>query len=627
MLRNETVVSKYVRKKYIPEILEKAEKDCQDDTSEFIDYLVGLQVIPQRKVSLISNCIKMKEFKENPFLIMGKPMNCGFLTINKVLLAMQEENSDLLKCDQRLLLGTEYVLRKLLSNGHTFIEAPKLVDGSLKFLNEGVNNEKNFVTEVTVKNTINKLHREHKIKAEKTTNSLRIYNALYYDCENFLAAELARKLCCDKENINKHKIEQVIAKLEKQFGFELANTQKLAVETVINNPVAIITGSAGTGKTTVLKYAIGALRELVTDNIALVAPTGRAARRMAESTGMEASTLHSLLHIGLTDDDTDEMDVYISDDKIEADVIFIDETSMCDISIIYRLFQRVKPDCRIYFLGDPNQLPSVGSGDVLRDLIDSYYVPTVKLQVIYRQAQESNIVLNSNKILNGQSDLENGKDFDIVNVEDLEEIAETTANIYLDEVDKIGDILEVQCITPKREDGLLAAFNLNKRIQAKINPKIAQGSPCFAVNGYKIYQNDKVICGKNTETVRNGDIGIVTNATPSQLVAVFDTGEEVFNIEEAIELKIALAYCITVHKSQGSEFKSVILPIADENKTMLKRNLFYTAVTRARNKMIIVGEQRHIHNAICNNRVAKRNGMLTPRIKKQFKLYEQADKN
>lgn len=616
-LTNEKKMSKVLSPKKAKAVIERASADRNTGNTAFIEYLVNLNLFQERKIFQIANYTTKEEFEKNPFVLLNKPVHLSFNNVNKIILNLQNENPSLLKEERRLSMMTERTLNKLLSNGDTYVEAKKLVAESLSNLNEGIKDNKNFITEIQVKQIINKLNKEHKIKAEKTTNSLRLYNAFYYDSEKFIAEELARKSKEHEKTFSKSKIESTINQLENKYGVKLADTQKLAVETIINNPVAIITGSAGTGKTTVLKFAIDTLRALVGGNIVLAAPTGRAARRMAESANMEASTLHSLLKIGLTDEEVDEADVYVSDDKVEADAIFVDETSMCDIGIIYRLFQKLEPDCRVYFIGDPNQLPPVGSGDVLRDLIDSYYVPTVKLKLIYRQAEGSNIIMNSNKILAGKSNLEVGDDFKIIEKTSVEEIAEAVANTYVKEYNNIGDILEVQCITPKREKGELSSFSLNKRIQKKINSKSKYGE-CFSVNGYHIYQDDKIICGKNTETVRNGDIGIVTKAANQSLTAVFDTGEETFSIDEAQDLKIALAYCITVHKSQGSEFKTVLLPIAEENKSMLKRNLFYTAVTRAREKMIIVGENKYINQAIINNENKKRKGLLTARIKKAF---------
>lgn len=614
---SEVLLKKVVPKNKIESIIEQNKKDNTFESAEFIQKLIKTKVFSNHKITQISSVITEKDFYENPFLVMKK-IKISYSSLNNFCLSVQKEYPHLLALPERLTMGVEKTLSVCLSCGDCFLYANRFIEKSLEFLNNGVENEENKVSEEKVKEIINNLNKAHKIRAEISTDKkkLRIYNSFYFDCENFVADSIYKRLNKSRPVFTHTQIQSAILKTERKYRLTLADTQKLAIETIINNNIAIITGSAGTGKTTVLKFAIDVFEQLIGGDIILVAPTGRAARRMTESTAIEASTLHSLLKIGVSDEE-DDSDVFVSDEKIEGEAIFVDETSMCDISIIYRLFQHLSENCRVYFLGDVNQLQSVGSGNVLDDLIESYYVPTVKLSLIYRQSQDSNIIYNANNILNGIGKIKTGDDFVVYNISNPEKIAEQCCTIYKQELQRLGDILDVQCITPKRVNGILASEQLNKQIQMAINPNYGSNSFFFS-NGYKFYIGDKIICNKNTETVRNGDIGVVTNVTKNEIQAIFDTGEEIFDAEQAEELNISLAYCITVHKSQGSEFKTVFIPVSEENKAMLKRNLFYTAVTRAKEKMIIVGENKYIKSAIEDNRIYQRKTSLKSRITSKY---------
>lgn len=607
-------------KKHYQAIVDKAIRDSQlIIDSQLMETLSSFGVIRPNKITKICKAVTMSDFIKDPFVLMTVPgARVSFKTCNSIVLQMQEKHPELLKHDNRILHGVEYSLKTLLSRGHTYVSAQKLLNYSVQSLNDGVVNKNNYIDDSFVKKQMNIMHQTHRIKAEKNDNELRIYDAFYYDCENFIAKELYRKITTPKRKVSSERIVELLDQFDKTSKFALADSQRLAIETVVNNEVCIITGSAGTGKTTVLKAAIYALEKLGKEKIVLAAPTGRAARRMAESTGHDASTLHSLLHLGIESEDVDAVDVYMDEEKLDAEAVFVDEASMCDIGIIYRLFQKLPLDCKVYFIGDPNQLESVGSGNVLSDMINSYCVPVVKLKFIYRQAKDSNIIMNADRILNGKYNLTTGDDFEILNISDPEKIAEKIADIYKKELDELNDIFAVQCICPARREGIIASNQLNKIVQKKVNPISCTNAVCFKANGFKFFVNDKVICSKNTKTVRNGDIGVVTGVTPTQLKCLFDTGEEIFTVDEAIDLGFALAYCISVHKSQGSEFLTTIMPISEENSNMLKRNLFYTAVTRARTKMILVGDKEQISKAIFNNKTVTRNGLLKQRIQKEF---------
>lgn len=617
------IMQKFSSKHYNEIVANAIEKEQGRIDIELMKLLSSFGVLKPNQVKKLAQTITKEEFMKNPFILMDVPgSKVGFRACNSITLQLQKSSPEFLRSEERICKGVEFTLKQLLSRGHTYIVADKLLSSSLKTLNEGVVRKVNLVSLDDIKKAINILRKKHMIKAEKTSTELRFYDAFYYDCENFIADEMCRKYKeTSKRKFPKAKIEGFLDELDKMSKFKLADSQRLAVETIVNEDIAIITGSAGTGKTTVLKAALFVLERLGLQNIVLAAPTGRAARRMAESTEHEASTLHSLLHLGIEDENTDAVDLYMSEDKIEADAIFVDEASMCDIGIVYRLLQKIPQRAKLFFLGDPNQLESVGSGRVLSDLIESYCIPVIKLKFIYRQAKDSNIIMNAAKILNGNCNLVTGNDFQIIDISKPELIQKEIASIYKKEYSKfnsINDIFSVQCICPARREGLLASNQLNKVIQSYINPRAKNNGIYFRANNFKFFINDKIICSKNTETIKNGDMGIVTNINSGSMTAMFETGQETFDVDRATDLGISLAYCISVHKSQGSEFDITIMPISSENQNMLKRNLFYTAVTRAKKKMILVGEKSQIDRAIKNNKIAKRNGNLEKRLIKQF---------
>lgn len=619
MFEDPAAMSAITSKRYVNDIVDIAKRNNNDGTSKLTETLSTFNVLSKETIFKIASRITEESFEKDPYVLREiSGVKVPFSAMNSIILQMQEDRPELLLDSRRIETGIDKALKNLLSRGHTYTSANLLIQESIKYLNNGVVVEKYFVNEMIIKNALNSLNKKHLIKAEKTSKDLRIYNAFYYDSENFVSDEIYKRLNAPFKKTQQKKIDTLIQVFENNNRIQLADSQKLAVSTIVNTPLAVITGSAGTGKTTVLKATISALVGLGKSNILLTAPTGRAARRMSEATGWNAQTLHSLLKIGIGDEDTDEVDLFVSSEKVEADAIFIDETSMCDISIIYRLFEKVDKDCRIYFIGDPNQLPSVGSGNFLADIIRSECVPVVKLKIIFRQAQDSNIVMNAEKVLKGRYDFNYGDDFLFVNGRTPRETADKLTNIYSKELEIRKDLLEIQCIAPLREKGELSAYNLNNRIQKAVN-KNYQKTTKFYCNGYKFFPGDKIMCGKNTETVRNGDIGLVLSVEKDRLEAVFDSGHEVFSLDEAKELKIVLAYAITVHKSQGSEFDVILMPVSSENRIMLKRNLFYTAVTRAKTKIYLLGEADEIKKAVVNNSVEPRKTLLKLKIQKHFK--------
>lgn len=548
----------------------------------------------------------------NPFVL--NRYKIGFLKLNKMAIDFQCN----LKSYERISSCILYFLRDYISlSGHVFIDYGNLIQGAIKLLNKDVPKE-NFCTKDDVNSVLHALRHNKELIVEKLKDkSLRIYDAESFTEENGIAETLIKLV---KKQPTKHYstevIKEYIQKYKKIYNVNLSEKQKLAIKTVMNNNVCVITGSAGTGKTTVLKFCIDVYKELYnSNNICLLAPTGRAARRMSEATKWEAKTIHSKLAI----DNEGAVN-----QEIDEDIVFIDEMSMTGSSLFYKILNNAAPHTKFVFLGDPQQLPSVESGNVLSDIINSGIVPVVKLDVIYRQCLNSLIISNANKIIKGIRDFDTGPDFVFIDKTGSENIQKETVDVLKDELFNGNlDLDNIQIITPMREKGYLSAKQINYACQNLINP-LRTGQISFKANGYEFRTYDKIICQKNTDDIKNGDIGFIEaiykedNTIKADVSFYGGTFDLTLTKENFKELNFALAYAITVHKSQGSEFQVVILPVSNENKIMLKRNLLYTAVTRASDKMMIIGSRIHYWDAVSNNVITPRNTALTGRLQKKF---------
>lgn len=543
-----------------------------------------------------------EKIEVDPFIL--SEFHIPFSKLNKMSI---ELNCDL-KADSRVAAGIRYVLNETIaSQGHLFSSYDDVVEKTLQILNY---NAPDKVSKENINHVLRKMLNERNLSVEKYRGQLRIYDTQNYESEKYICSHLLKLITKEQKKYSANDLKPYIKRYEKKYNIYLSEKQKLAILTVMNNNCSIITGSAGTGKTTVLKFCIHIFRDLFKSNdIALLAPTGRAARRMAEATGYDAKTIHSKLGISKEGEVTGE---------IEEDIVFVDEMSMCGNNIFYKLLANSYPHTKYVLIGDPQQLPSVEAGNILKDLIESGIIPVVKLDVIYRQMRESLIISNANKIVKGIADFKTGNDFIFEDVTGSREIQKRVLDIFCSELfENVKNINEIQIITPMKERGYLCAKSLNLAIQEAINPK-KENECVLKVNGYEFRALDKVICQKNTDEVKNGEIGNIVAINDNEVTIEFYGDELTFSRDDLKELNFALAYAITVHKSQGSEFNTVILPINYENKIMLKRNLLYTAVTRASSKMIIVGSRNHYWDAVRNNVVAPRNTALSAKLKHNY---------
>ena len=399
---------------------------------------------------------------------------------------------------------------------------------------------------------------------------------------------------------------------QQSTGIVYDEVQQSAINQALDSKVMVLTGGPGTGKTTTTQGIIAAFKAKG-KQIVLAAPTGRAAKRMTEATGMEAKTIHRLLEYN-------PMDGYKRNDEnpLEGDVLIVDECSMIDIMLFYNLMKAIPENMRLILVGDIDQLPSVGAGNVLRDIIDSRQIPVVRQTRIFRQAQSSRIVMNAHAINAGQfPNISNGRntDFFFIKAEDAEAIPQLIISLVRDRLSRTYGYKpkEIQVLTPMQR-GNVGAGNLNTELQTAMNPS----GPALTRGGYTFRQGDKVMQIRNNydKNVFNGDIGYITAVDTNErtLTVTFDSRLVEYDITELDEL--TLAYAITIHKSQGSEFPVVVMPITMKHYVMLQRNLIYTGITRAKKICVLVGTTKALAYAIHNNTVSKRNTMLKERLSK-----------
>jgi exodeoxyribonuclease V alpha subunit len=416
-----------------------------------------------------------------------------------------------------------------------------------------------------------------------------------------------------------------IAQYEERSGVTLGAEQREAVRLAVSGAVTVITGGPGTGKTTGIRCIIELLTKRGT--VALCAPTGRAAKRMTEATGVEAKTIHRFLEYG------GEEGVFLrdQDNPFDADAVIVDEVSMVDTLLMRSLLRALRPGTRLILVGDADQLPSVGAGNVLHDLIASKVVPVARLTEIFRQAQQSMIVVNAHRINTGLMPIVNGKDSDFFfeRAEGAELIAQTVLSLVSKRLPgylNVDALRGIQVMAPMKK-GEAGVYRLNRLLQEKLNPEgrggesLTRGDMAFRP-GDKVMQvkNDYQIAwkrgGEEGQGAFNGDIGFVEAADPEErtLTVRFDD-DRVIEYADADMEALEHSYCISVHKSQGSEFEAVVLPLSAGPPVLLTRNLLYTAVTRAKRLVVVVGREDVLRRMVESNQVAKRFSALSERLR------------
>lgn len=526
----------------------------------------------------------------------------GFLTADKLAFNLGIQRED----KRRIISGIDYALIQLCNNGHCCIPEMALVDKTAKILQ--VNNQIIFTI---LKERID----NGSLNTEVVGGETLIYPPYLYYAEKKVATRLLQ-LQQATEPLSEDNLSLFIKVWEKDNQIQLAQKQKEAIKACLHHGVLVLTGGPGTGKTTVIKGILSILKAQGL-KIRLAAPTGRAAKRLSETTGQKALTIHRLLEANnLAQDDNLQLGFSKDiDDQLDADVIILDEVSMVDIVLMHHFLNAVPDGCRIILVGDTDQLPAVGPGSVLKDIIRSQKIPAIRLDEIFRQAQTSMIIQNAHIINAGRlPDLRKQySDFVFYELNDDTSITQKILDLCTKDLPHEGfDVLkDVQVLSPMHRF-LCGVENLNLMLQEQLNPKKNQDELKYSSQTFRV--GDKVMHIRNNyqKNVFNGDIGFIQDINNEKLTV--DYFDHIVTYEKNELNELTLAYASSVHKSQGSEYKVVIIPLSTSHYIMLQRNLLYTAITRAKQKVIIIGSKKALMTAIQSNRTQKRYTLLAERL-------------
>lgn len=567
----------------------------------------------------------IRVINENPYRLSEDIYGIGFKTADDIANKMGVS----LDSPYRVQAGLKFVIMEFAGEGHCYVPKDELLIKSSRLLKVGEDLLEECIRDLALKNSF---------YIANTGDEIIVYYTPYHLAENHVAKKIIELSRVEFDELDVD-AEKEIYKIQETNDILFGKKQIIAIKESLENGMLIITGGPGTGKTTTINAIITICEDLGLE-VVLAAPTGRAAKRMTETTGKEAKTIHRLLEISFMEENS----TFSKDEEspIEADVIIIDEASMIDILLMNSLLKAINPGTRVVLVGDIDQLPSVGPGNVLKDIINSGTIKVVMLDEIFRQAEESMIIVNAHKINKGEKPLlnEKDKDFFFMTKRNPEEIIQTIINLNKDRIPSFygfDPIRDIQILTPMKK-GEVGIHSINKFLQAALNPKSETKSE--KQMGEELFRvGDKVMQIKNNyklewklirdgieidggEGVFNGDFGYISeiDREDSLLKVIFDEEKEVeYDFKQLDELK--LAYATTVHKAQGSEFPVVIMPISSGPSMLLTRNLFYTAITRARKLVVLVGDERYMYMMIKNNIIAKRYSSLDTKIRNYMQVF------
>jgi exodeoxyribonuclease V alpha subunit len=546
--------------------------------------------------------------KENPYRLASDIFGIGFITADSIA----EKLGFAKDSELRVEAGILYVLYQLADEGHVYYPYEPLVEKCLEIL--GTNREiivRAFATiALDKKIVVEDLNEEID---EFRVNNKAVYLAKFYLCEGNIAIRLKMLIHAPK-SIRGIDADKAIAWVQKQLAITMANNQLEAIKCAIKNKVMVITGGPGTGKTTIINAILKIFLKLNT-KIMLAAPTGRAAKRMSEATGHEAKTIHRMLEYSIQKGGFQKNE----ERPLDCGILIVDEASMIDTILMHYLLKAVPVAATLILVGDVNQLPSVGAGNVLKDIIASGRVPVVELKEIFRQARESRIIVNAHMINSGivPSLKPSGPedDFYFIEQEEPEEVLRIILELTKERIPKrfrLDPVNDIQVLTPMHK-GTVGAGNLNIELQKLLNPgedEVTRGNRNFRVK-------DKVMQIKNNydKEVFNGDIGRITRIDPEnqEIVISFDGRDVPYDYSDLDE--VVLAYAVSVHKSQGSEYPAVIIPVLTQHFMLLQRNLIYTGVTRGRKLVVLVGTRKALSIAVKNDKTEKRYTYLAYRLR------------
>ena len=520
----------------------------------------------------------------------------AFRTADKLAMSMGIDPLSSERIDQALL----YTLTDAETKGHLCLEKHAFLKECLKLLDTA-----GMTLDMAASRAVRLIQEDRLV-----TYGDSVFKAKTAGIEESLAYEIVRKMRGSVEEYPD--LDDSISGEEKVLRFRLAPEQREAVKMGLTSKLCVITGGPGTGKTSVQRALLDLYKKrFPAARIVCCAPTGKAARRMEQSTGVPSATVHRVLGLIANEDGQ-----YGDPETLDADLVLVDEVSMLDVYLAEKLFRSIPATARLILVGDSDQLPSVGPGAVLKEIIASGRVPVVRLDQVFRQKNGSRIAANAKLIRHGNLSLEYGPDFEFYDSTDMSVSAEIIESLYLQETARCG-IDNVVLLSPYRQKTETGANALNQRLQGKVNPP-ADGK-MDAVHGQRRFRTgDKVMQIKNCEDINNGDVGYITSITGTQTESVvrIDFGDgRIVDYENADLDMLDLGYACTVHKSQGSEYKSVIINLQCAHSVMLVRPLIYTAITRAKEKVLIVGERRALCTAIRRIDTEQRGTKLAQRIR------------
>ena len=612
--------------------LEKAIRISEEFTEkwslwEIVGFLekFGISAQNSKKVYEAFGKDAISEIEANPYMLLDITYGVDFKKIDKMALDLGLANND----EKRIESAIKYSLALASNNGNTCVEKQNLITFVQNLLN---------VEPKDIENSLINLKARAKIEIENLEGIEWVYLNTFYICEKNIAEKLL--ILKQAKNIKKIKdFEKKFKQKEENINIVLSEKQKEAIKAVNDNNVCIITGGPGTGKTTIIKFIIE-LYKNEGKKVVLCAPTGRAAKRMSEATGEEATTIHRLLALGKMEETLgmERVDYQIS--PIDSDIIIIDEMSMVDVFLMNYILKGLYIGTKLVLVGDINQLPSVGPGNVLKDIINSETIEVIELNEIFRQAAQSQIIINAHKVNNGENFLETPKeeikdklqDFFFINEPSMAKMLEDVVSLCSGRLKKYGNydfFKDIQVLTPTKR-GKLGTKELNIELQKVLNQnkktEKKHGERTFLIgdrvmqikNNYDIYWERKN--KENGTGIFNGELGTISKIDDitKQIEIKFDDEKTAWYEYNELE-QLEHSYSITIHKSQGSEFDVVIMCLPQAAPMLLTRNLLYTGITRARKLLIVLGTKKTVEYMIQNTETKKRNTGLEYKIKKLSK--------
>jgi len=603
------------------EIISKAfgaHKEFAEITLYFQQF--GLSVDYAIKLYKVYGTDTITQVKENPYSLVEDVFGINFRKADKIAEKLGVPKDD----EERIKSGILFTMQYFVNEGHTFLPNDFLCEKAAELMELSTEQIHDIVVQMAF---------DGRLHVEALEGRQVVFLMPYYLAEQNVCKKLMLFDAAGLKVMNAN-IDELIVKTERQTGVQLSEHQKFAVRSCISNGVSVITGGPGTGKTTIINTIINILHDAELST-AIAAPTGRAAKRITETSGHYASTIHRLLEYSYSDSEDTMRFGKNEENPLEFDAIIIDETSMVDIILMNAIVNAIQPGTRLILVGDADQLPSVGAGNVLRDILDGEVIYSVKLTEIFRQAKESLIVVNAHKINKGEYPYcnEKDKDFFLMRLSSEKDMLMTIKALCAERLPAYyADLVpmrDIQILTPTRK-GLLGCVNLNAELQKVLNPS----SQMLAEKKFadKIFrEKDKVMQIKNNyqltwkklddfsegQGVFNGDIGFIEKIDNEygEMTVVYDENKYVtYDFTQLDEVEPA--YAITVHKSQGSEFPIVVMPVSWFPPMLATRNLLYTAVTRGKTAVVLVGSENKMNGMVDNNIIAERYSGLDVRLRK-----------